>query len=226
MTDVTATRTTASTIVGTLVTPNGLPLTSVGKRLGGYLLDGILAVVTLGIGWVIWACFTFGKGQTPAKQLLNTRVVKPDTGRALGWGEMFVREVVYRGIVAPLLSFVTLGVMGLVGPLLILGGDRRQTLWDRMAGTVVVDDPNDVSLMSVPVSYRPVTQSSARACPYCAETILAAAVVCKHCGREVPAEVHTSVGHPPGTCQECGAPIPKPSPVACPRCREPYGVRI
>jgi uncharacterized RDD family membrane protein YckC len=224
MTDPTARTTAAMTIAGTLVTPNGLPLTSIGKRLGGYLLDGVLAVVTLGIGWVIWACFTFAKGQTPAKQLLQTRVVKPDTGQAVGWGEMFLREVIYRGLVAPLLSFLTLGIMGLVAPLMILGGDRRQTLWDRMAGTVVVDDPNDVSLMSSRLAYRPVAQQPARTCPFCAETILAAASVCKHCGREVPVEVHAPVAHPAGTCQECGAPIPKPRPVACPRCREPYSV--
>jgi uncharacterized RDD family membrane protein YckC len=146
MTDSTARTTAATTITGTLVTPNGLPLTSIGKRLGGALLDGVLAAVTLGIGWLIWACFTFAKGQTPAKQLLGTRVVKPDTGDAVGWGGMFVREIIFRGIVVSLLSLITLGIMGLVAPLLILGGERRQTLWDRMAGTVVVDDPDDVSL--------------------------------------------------------------------------------
>jgi uncharacterized RDD family membrane protein YckC len=127
-------------------TPNGLPLSSIGKRFGGYLLEIVLGCVTLGIGWLVWACIVAANGQTPAKQLLKMRVVKPDTGKALTWGGMFVREIIFRGIVLMLLSVVTLGIMGIVGPLLILGGTMRQTLWDRMAGTVVVDDPGGVAL--------------------------------------------------------------------------------
>jgi len=138
--------TTTANVSTTPHTPNGLPLSSIGKRFGGYLLDGLLALVTLGVGWLVWACIVASKGQTPAKQLLNMRVVKPDTGRSLTWGGMFVREIIFRGIVFGLLSAITLGIMGIVGPLLILGGTMRQTLWDRMAGTVVVDDPNGVAL--------------------------------------------------------------------------------
>jgi hypothetical protein len=38
-----------------------------------------------------------------------------------------------------------------------------------------------------------------------------------------PATERVSLVHPRGTCQECGEPIPRPRPAACPRCREPYG---
>ena len=37
-------------------------------RLGAYLLEQLLFLVTLGIGWIIWALTLGGKGQTPAKK--------------------------------------------------------------------------------------------------------------------------------------------------------------
>ena len=33
----------------------GMPLSSAGKRFGAYLLEGMLLVVTLGIGWLVWS---------------------------------------------------------------------------------------------------------------------------------------------------------------------------
>ena len=47
------------------------------KRLVGYILDAVLALVTFGIGWWIWFFIIAGRGQTPAKQILKTRVVHP-----------------------------------------------------------------------------------------------------------------------------------------------------
>lgn len=43
----------------------------------GYILDAVLALVTFGIGWWIWLFIIAGRGQTPAKQILKTRVVHP-----------------------------------------------------------------------------------------------------------------------------------------------------
>jgi uncharacterized RDD family membrane protein YckC len=137
---------TESVIPGTPVTVTGAPLTSVGGRLGAFLLDGILAVVTLFIGYLIWALVVWSRGQTPAKQLLGQRVVDAETGVALRWGPMFVREVLVRGLLISVLSFVTLGIVGIVAPLLILGGTLRQTMWDRICGTVVVNDPQGTTL--------------------------------------------------------------------------------
>ena len=34
--------------------PAGVHLSSPARRFGGYLLEGLLAVVTLGIGWLVW----------------------------------------------------------------------------------------------------------------------------------------------------------------------------
>ena len=57
-------------------------------------------LVTLGIGWVIWALAIVGRGQTPAKALLNLRVIDTGSLKPVGFARMFwVRELV-AGIVA------------------------------------------------------------------------------------------------------------------------------
>lgn len=121
------------------------PLSSLGLRFGGYLLDGVLALVTLGIGWIIWCCFTFSKGQTPAKAILNMRVVKQDTGVAATWGDMFIRNVVIP-VVLGVVGLFTFGLPTIIAACLIFGGTLRQTGWDRMMGTLVVDDPQGVTV--------------------------------------------------------------------------------
>ena len=47
--------------------PIGVRLSSPGKRLGAYLVEGVLMVVTLGLGWLIWSLIVWAKGTTPAK---------------------------------------------------------------------------------------------------------------------------------------------------------------
>lgn len=121
-------------------------VSSPGRRLGSHLLDLLLVVVTLGIGWVIWSMVTFGRAQSPAKSLLGLRVVDAATGRARTWGEMFLREVVIKGVLG-IASALTLGMVNFVGALMVTGA-TRQALWDRMAGTVVVDDPHGLTISS------------------------------------------------------------------------------
>lgn len=125
--------------------PVAAPLAGLGARLGGAALDGLLFVVTLGIGWIVWAAVTFSRGQTPAKSMLGTRVVSQETGRVVGWSQMFLRQVVIQGGLN-LLSLFLFGIPSLVATGLIFGGHRRQTGWDRMAGTVVVVDPSGTTL--------------------------------------------------------------------------------
>jgi hypothetical protein len=50
-------------------------------------------VVTLYIGWIIWAAMIGGEGQTPGKKLLGMRVIGADTVRPVGLGRMFGREM-------------------------------------------------------------------------------------------------------------------------------------
>lgn len=114
----------------------GAPVSSAGKRLGAYFLDGLLVLVTLIIGWLIWSLVVWGKGQTPGKALLGMRCVKKDTGRVATFGTMALRELVGKG----LLGSVTFGITNLVSCFMVLGAEHS-SVWDKVAGTVVVDDP-------------------------------------------------------------------------------------
>ena len=91
--------------------PAGVTAASPWIRLGALVLESVLFLVTLGIGWVIWALVIVGRGQTPAKALLNLRVVDTGSLKPVGFARMFwVREIV-AGIVAGLAIPLTLGVL-------------------------------------------------------------------------------------------------------------------
>jgi uncharacterized RDD family membrane protein YckC len=128
--------------------PLGVAVSSVGRRLGAHLIDGLIAVVTCGIGWLIWAFIIYGRGQTPAKQLMGMRVVNMTTGTRAGWGRMFVREHICKLLIGFFLGW-------LIVPYFWLVWDKnRQELWDKMVDTMVVDDPNGL-VGSVPQSSTP-----------------------------------------------------------------------
>jgi uncharacterized RDD family membrane protein YckC len=110
------------------------PDASVGKRVGAYFLDGLLMIVTLGIGWIVWSLVVWSKGQSPAKSLLGMQCIREDTGQPATWGTMFVREIVGKW----LLGAVTFSITTLVSIFMILG-ESRQGVWDKVAKTVVVD---------------------------------------------------------------------------------------
>ena len=117
--------------------PVGVRLSSVGRRLGAYLLDGLLAIVTLLIGWFIWSLIVWKDGQSPAKRLLGMRVANKDTGAPASWGRMFLREFVAKVlIVGVALGIFTFGIVPLILDFMLL--------WDKIATTLVVDDPRPV----------------------------------------------------------------------------------
>ena len=122
-----------------LVLPQGVVLASVGRRIGAYFLAIPLAIVTLGIGYVIWGLIVWGRGQTPALQVLGMRCWRPETGRVAEWGWMALREVVGR-LVESLLAIIT----ALVSFILMLTNKDRKCLHDMIAGTVVLHDPGKV----------------------------------------------------------------------------------
>jgi len=122
-----------------LALPQGTELASVGRRVGAYFLAIPLSIVTLGIGYIIWGLIVWGKGQTPALQVLGMRCWRPDDRRVAGWWWMALREIVGR-IAEGILSVITL----LVSLILMLTRPDRRTLHDLIAGTVVVYDPNKV----------------------------------------------------------------------------------
>lgn len=117
--------------------PSGVHVSSAGRRFGGYLLEAILMAVTLYIGWFIWCLISFSNGQTPAKQVLGMRCVRMRTGESAGWGTMFLREVIAKPVIG-LLSMLTFGIINFW----LVWDKNTQELWDKMAGTLVVNDPN------------------------------------------------------------------------------------
>ena len=111
-------------------------LASKGKRFGGLLLEILLIIVTLVIGWIIWWVILWKQGQTPAKSILKMRVWKLDAGRAANTSEMAIREAVGKW----LLNFIPFYTI--VSGIIVLTDPQSQGIWDKIAGTVVIDDPD------------------------------------------------------------------------------------
>lgn len=117
--------------------PQGVELAPVGRRIGAWFLSIPLAIVTLGIGYLIWGLIVWGKGTSPALQVLGMKVVKADTGLPATWGEMALRNIVGNW----LLGAVTFNIASVVSFVMFLTDDQRRSLPDRIASTLVVHDP-------------------------------------------------------------------------------------
>jgi uncharacterized RDD family membrane protein YckC len=122
-----------------LVLPNGVQLASVGRRIGAWFLAIPLAIVTLGIGYIIWGLIVWGRGQSPALQVLGMRCWRPDDHRVASWGWMALRDFVGR-IVEEILFPIT----AIVSFVLFASGKEHKSLHDLIASTVVLYDPNKV----------------------------------------------------------------------------------
>jgi uncharacterized RDD family membrane protein YckC len=112
-------------------------LATPGARLGSHLLEALLAIVTLGLGWIIWSFVIWGQGTTPGHKVLKQYIVNEKTGKELTWGQMFVREFLIKGLLVPILSALSFGIVYLVDSLMVTRDDRK-TLHDRICGSVVV----------------------------------------------------------------------------------------
>ena len=106
------------------------------KRLGAAMLDGLLFVVTLGIGWLIWQVVLLSKSTSPAKKMLGLRVVDIKTGAPATMQQMLLREVLGKYVLGSIAS----GITGLVSVVLILVTPTRQGVWDYIARTTVVSE--------------------------------------------------------------------------------------
>lgn len=106
-------------------------------RLGAHLLEALLVIVTLVIGWVVWSLIVWGKGTTPAHQILKQAVVDSKTGKTFSWGRMFLREFVIKGLLTGILSAVTFGIYYLVDSLFIIK-EGNQTIHDKICSSLVV----------------------------------------------------------------------------------------
>lgn len=107
---------------------------------GTWLLEGVLFLVTLIVGWYIWLAFTARTSQTPAKRLLDVYVIDTDTGAPVGAGRIWIREVLVKQLLLALVNAVV-GVAGLIDALWVFFDENRQTLHDKVASTYVVYAP-------------------------------------------------------------------------------------
>lgn len=146
--------------------PNELVLAGPGRRLASYVLESLLQAFALimafvglgapsiedsGSGLSVlgaiplfalfgWFLFAAQNGQTPGKQLLGMYVLRADGTRA-GFWYVLLRELVVKGIVGWILTFVTLGFYGLFAGLWCLWDPDNQCLWDKIVSTYVAWSP-------------------------------------------------------------------------------------
>jgi uncharacterized RDD family membrane protein YckC len=125
--------------VSGLTLPVGTVLAPVGRRIGAYFLSIVLAIVTLGIGYIIWGAILWGRGTSPALNVLGMRVWQPQNGRPAGWWGMALRDIV-GGFVQGILSIITV----LISLILFLSTREHKSICDFIGGTVVIHDPNKV----------------------------------------------------------------------------------
>jgi hypothetical protein len=108
------------------------------RLFGSWLLEGILFILTLIIGWFIWLIFSAQKSQSPAKSLTGIYIINVETGKAAGAGEVWLRDVVLKIFLSGLVPFG-----GFINAISILVDKNRQALlYDKIIKTAVVYAPN------------------------------------------------------------------------------------
>ena len=112
------------------------PLASVFARFGAYFLDLLLMPMTLYVGWIIWSIIIWPKGLSPGKQILRLRVINVGTRQPPGRATMALRELAAKH----LLQVLSWWIITIVSGFMVLFSDTRQATWDKMVGTVVVDE--------------------------------------------------------------------------------------
>ncbi|MFM8937425.1 MAG: RDD family protein [Actinomycetota bacterium] len=112
-------------------------LASPQARLGAYLADIGLAIVTLFIGWFIWSMFTWQTGQTPAKRLMRQVVVDARTNQPFTWVKMLLREAVVKWAAGGIASGASNGITFVIDSLFIFRDDR-ETVHDMIVQSKVI----------------------------------------------------------------------------------------
>ena len=105
-----------------------------GARLGAALLDGLLMVVTLFIGWLVWSVVLYSQSTSPAKKMMGLQIVDAKTGAPATMQQMLLREVLGKIV----LGSISRGVTGIVSAVMVLAMPNRQGIHDYIAKTVVV----------------------------------------------------------------------------------------
>jgi uncharacterized RDD family membrane protein YckC len=132
----------------------------------------VLVACTFGFGWVGWWIIAWADGQSPAKVVLHLHVVNADDGTPASFGRMAVREALGKAVAGVLLVagvylrqgwMLALAVVYVAASVVLaLFDNRRRTLWDRLAKTVVLEgDPPTSAPAPEPPASAPVEVSSA-----------------------------------------------------------------
>ena len=96
-----------------------------------YISSAMPVAISSLIAYTIWTLILFSNGQTIGKRLVGIQAVRQN-GESVGWGLMFVREILKSLLHLFLIGFIIDGVM------LLSDKAERQSIADRIAGTVVV----------------------------------------------------------------------------------------
>lgn len=111
----------------------GTHLAGSGSRIGAALLDSLLMIVTLFIGWFIWSIVLWKQSTSPAKKMLGMTIVDANTGAPASMKQMVMREVLGKWVVGSVA-----GIASLASIIMLWATPRKQTVWDYIGTTVVV----------------------------------------------------------------------------------------
>jgi hypothetical protein len=77
------------------------------------------------------------EGQTPAKKIMNQKVMIEETGMPAGAARMIFLRGLLGGIILQI-AFYLFIIPGLILLLLVFFDDKNRTFWERASGTVVI----------------------------------------------------------------------------------------
>jgi uncharacterized RDD family membrane protein YckC len=121
------------------ILPTGVELAGLGRRAVALLLDFILFPLLLVVGYIIWWLLVLGRGQTPGKQLTGIRIARANTGETADWGLSFAREFLVEFLLFDIvLGAITGTIAWWVDHIWAFFDRRKQTLHDKVSGTIVV----------------------------------------------------------------------------------------
>lgn len=117
---------------------NGAPVpVNNGARFWAAVVDVVLMVVTLFVGWLIWSVVLYSQSTSPAKKMFGMQIVDAKTGAPATMQQMLLREVLGKLV----LGSITRSITGIVSAVMILVTPSRQGIHDYIGKTVVVRKP-------------------------------------------------------------------------------------
>lgn len=99
-----------------------------GLRLAGAFIDFVIAGLSFGIGWLVWFLFVIKRGQTPAKFLLKTRLVR-EWGSVPSFSVTFWRYYIPNTLSWVLAPFGILGLLSLPAAFALMFGLLQVLSW-------------------------------------------------------------------------------------------------